>query len=75
MDRRERRAHERDRHGRKRDPGALRARAAGNFIYIGAADLIPEVKAHAEAKANVVHFAAFAAGVALMLAVKLALEP
>jgi len=49
--------------------------AAGNFIYIGAADLIPEVKAHAEAKANVVHFAAFAAGVALMLAVKLALEP
>ena len=40
-----------------------------------AADLIPEVKAHAEAKANAVHFAAFAAGVALMLAVKLALEP
>ena len=49
--------------------------AAGNFIYIGAADLIPEVKAHAEARANVVHFAAFAVGVALMLAVKLALEP
>ena len=49
--------------------------AAGNFIYIGAADLIPEVKAHADPKANVVHFAAFAAGVALMLAVKLALEP
>jgi len=49
--------------------------AAGNFIYIGAADLIPEVKAHADAKANVIHFAAFAAGVLLMLAVKLALEP
>jgi len=49
--------------------------AAGNFIYIGAADLIPEVKAHADPKANVVHFAAFAAGVSLMLAVKLALEP
>jgi zinc and cadmium transporter len=49
--------------------------AAGNFIYIGAADLIPEVKAHAEPAANVVHFAAFAVGVALMLAVKLALEP
>lgn len=49
--------------------------AAGNFIYIGAADLIPEVKAHAELRANVVHFAAFAAGVALMLAVKLTLEP
>jgi zinc and cadmium transporter len=49
--------------------------AAGNFIYIGAADLIPEVKAHADPKANVVHFVAFLAGVLLMLAVKLALEP
>ena len=49
--------------------------AAGNFIYIGAADLIPEVKAHADPGANVVHFAAFAVGVLLMLAVKLALEP
>jgi zinc and cadmium transporter len=48
--------------------------AAGNFIYIGAADLIPEVKAHADAKSNVVHFAAFVVGAALMLAVKLALE-
>lgn len=49
--------------------------AAGNFIYIGAADLIPEVKVHAELRANIVHFAAFAVGVVLMLAVKLALEP
>jgi len=49
--------------------------AAGNFIYIGAADLIPEVKGHADPQANVIHFVAFAAGVALMLAVKLALEP
>jgi zinc and cadmium transporter len=47
--------------------------AAGNFIYIGAADLIPEVKAHAELRANLVHFAAFCVGVALMLAVRLAL--
>jgi len=47
--------------------------AAGNFIYIGAADLIPEVKAHAELRANLVHFAAFSVGVALMLAVRLAL--
>jgi zinc and cadmium transporter len=47
--------------------------AAGNFLYIGAADLIPEVKAHADLKANVTHFAAFAFGVALMLVVKLAL--
>jgi zinc and cadmium transporter len=49
--------------------------AAGNFIYIGAADLIPEVKAYAELRASLVHFAAFAVGVVLMLAVKLALEP
>lgn len=50
--------------------------AAGNFIYIGAADLIPEVKeAHADSTANFIHFAAFASGVALMLAVKLALAP
>lgn len=49
--------------------------AAGNFIYIGASDLIPEVKAHANLRANIVHFVAFAVGVVLMLAVKLALEP
>ena len=49
--------------------------AAGNFIYIGASDLIPEVKAHADPGANAVHFVAFALGVLLMLAVKLALEP
>jgi zinc and cadmium transporter len=49
--------------------------AAGNFIYIGASDLIPEVKTHANAKANRIHFAAYVMGVALMLAVKLALEP
>jgi zinc and cadmium transporter len=49
--------------------------AAGNFIYIAASDLIPEVKAHADPAANIIHFAAFAAGMALMLAVKLALEP
>jgi zinc and cadmium transporter len=49
--------------------------AAGNFIYIGAADLIPEVKAHADARANVIHFSSFALGVVLMLVVKLALEP
>jgi zinc and cadmium transporter len=47
--------------------------AAGNFIYIGAADLIPEVKAHADLQANILHFAAFTLGVALMLAVKLLL--
>ena len=47
--------------------------AAGNFIYIGAADLIPEIKAHADLRANMVHFAAFLAGAALMLLVRLLL--
>jgi zinc and cadmium transporter len=49
--------------------------AAGNFIYIGASDLIPEIKSHAELRINVIHFAAFVIGAALMLAVKLVLEP
>lgn len=49
--------------------------AAGNFIYIAASDLIPEVKEHANLKLNAVHFLAFAAGAGLMLAVKLGLEP
>ena len=49
--------------------------AAGNFIYIGAADLIPEVKTHSDLKANIVHFIAFAAGVILLLAIKVMLEP
>jgi zinc and cadmium transporter len=48
--------------------------AAGNFIYIGAADLIPEVREHAELRTNVIHFVAFVAGVMLMLLVKVALE-
>jgi zinc and cadmium transporter len=49
--------------------------ATGNFLYIGAADLIPEVKAHADIRANAVHFAAFVVGAALMLLVKVVLEP
>lgn len=49
--------------------------AAGNFIYIGASDLIPEVKEHPNLIANVVHFMAFTTGVALMLLVKVVLEP
>ncbi len=45
--------------------------AAGNFVYIAAADLIPELKSHANPLANALHFGAFAAGLALMLAVRL----
>jgi len=44
--------------------------AAGNFIYIGASDLIPEVKGHDELATSGIHFLAFTAGVLLLLAVK-----
>jgi zinc and cadmium transporter len=36
--------------------------AAGNFIYLGASDLVPEVRSHESAATNVVNFAAFAGG-------------
>lgn len=41
--------------------------AAGNFIYIGASDLVPEIKQHPNARANLVHLAAFLGGVGLLL--------
>ena len=49
--------------------------AAGNFIYIGASDLVPEVKGHENLRANSINFIAFLIGIALMLIIKLALEP
>lgn len=45
--------------------------AAGNFIYIGAADLIPEVKKENQLKRNLIHFVAFSLGVGLLLVVRL----
>lgn len=45
--------------------------AAGNFIYIGASDLVPEVNKHHSMAVNVVHFGSFVAGVALLLVVRL----
>jgi zinc and cadmium transporter len=47
--------------------------AAGNFLYIGASDLVPEVNKHGDLATNAVHFAAFAAGLALLWATRLAL--
>ncbi len=44
--------------------------AAGNFIYIAAADLIPEIK-HAESmRRAIIHFVAFLAGIGIMLAAR-----
>lgn len=48
--------------------------AAGNFIYIAAADLIPEVKHHASSTQNLIHFLAFAAGLGCLLVTRLVLE-
>jgi len=49
--------------------------AAGNFIYIGASDLVPEVNKHRDARANVLHFVSFIAGIALLWGIRAALEP
>jgi zinc and cadmium transporter len=45
--------------------------AAGNFLYIGASDLVPEVNRHHDPRVGVLHFLAFVAGVALLAALKL----
>ena len=45
--------------------------AAGNFIYIGASDLVPEVNKHEDFKANAINYGIFVLGVLLMLLVKL----
>ena len=47
--------------------------AAGNFLYIGASDLVPEVNKHHGLKANAVHLVAFVLGLALLLFAKLAI--
>lgn len=43
--------------------------AAGNFLYIGASDLVPEVNKARSFGASLVHFALFAAGLGLMYGV------
>jgi zinc and cadmium transporter len=48
--------------------------AAGNFIYIAAADLIPEIKHEENPKLNAVHFCSFIIGLALLLGVRLVFE-
>lgn len=40
--------------------------AAGNFLYIGAADLVPEVNKSGSLRGNALHFLMFIAGVALL---------
>tara|TARA_R110001592_G_scaffold363372_2_gene686225 strand:+ start:102812 stop:103552 length:741 start_codon:yes stop_codon:yes gene_type:complete len=45
--------------------------AAGNFIYIGASDLIPELKEHDNVWLNLTNFLSFCSSLGLMLVVKL----
>lgn len=56
--------------GQRLDVTGLVPFAAGNFTYIGASDLIPEVKGHAKLSVSAIHFVAFVLGVVLLLAVK-----
>lgn len=48
--------------------------AAGNFVYIATADLIPEIKHQEHAKQGIIHFVAFVMGILLLLGVKLVFE-
>lgn len=48
--------------------------AAGNFIYIGSTDLIPEIKYHENPSSNIIHSLAFIFGLVLMFLIKLGFE-
>jgi len=45
--------------------------AAGNFMYIAAADLIPEIKHETNIKRSSIYFAAFIFGIGILLVIKL----
>jgi len=48
--------------------------AAGNFIYIGASDLVPEVNKNEDLKTTLIHFLSFGLGIALMWMIKVWLK-
>jgi len=48
--------------------------AAGNFVYIGASDLVPEVNKHRDFMTNVIHFFSFTAGIALLYVMRVTLQ-
>ena len=48
--------------------------AAGNFIYIAASDLIPEVKHDRRLRNNLIHFAAFVGGIGVIVVTRVLLE-
>lgn len=49
------------------DTGFLIPFAAGNFLYIAAADLIPEIRRHESIRVNLIHFLSLMAGLVLLL--------
>jgi zinc and cadmium transporter len=51
--------------------GVLLPLAAGNFIYIAASDLVPEVNKHHDLRVNVIHFLSFALGILLLFGMRL----
>jgi len=52
-------------------PTLLLAFAAGNFVYIGSSDLIPEIKSEESPRRALAYFLVFLLGVVLMLGIKL----
>lgn len=48
--------------------------AAGNFLYIGASDLVPEVNKHHDLKANAAHLVAFVLGLLLLFFAKVLID-
>jgi zinc and cadmium transporter len=57
------------------DTALILSFAAGNFIYIAASDLIPEVKQDRTLTRSLAHFAAFVAGIMLILGTRLTVQP
>ncbi|MBU0767190.1 ZIP family metal transporter [Patescibacteria group bacterium] len=53
------------------DTGFLIPFAAGNFLYIAATDLIPEIKKHKSIRVNLIHLMALISGLALLLVLRL----
>jgi zinc and cadmium transporter len=56
------------------EPGWLLPFAAGNFLYIGASDLVPEINRQRSAPTAALHLLAFAAGAGLLWLLRVALE-
>jgi len=48
--------------------------AAGNFIYIAASDMVPEVNRHRNLVTNFIHFGSLLTGIVLLLVLKLTTE-